>query len=216
MVTGLRGTTEESFGVLRFVPTSDSGTIASSGNPVIPQLVDIPTFNGAPDTYESELIELQNVTFVDGDGVATFGTGSNYDLDDGANTTVMRTEFFSADYIGTVIPSTQLPSVIGVAGEFNGTSQIYVRSLMDITLSTQDFTIQSFNMFPNPTSTGNVTITSSNNDAIVATVFDILGKQVINETIINNTLNVSTLNAGVYIVKLSQNNATVTKKLVVK
>ncbi len=32
----------------------------------------------------------------------------------------------------------------------------------------------------------------------------------------NNQLNVSNLNAGMYILKLSQNNATVTKKLVIQ
>jgi hypothetical protein len=47
-------------------------------------------------------------------------------------------------------------------------------------------------------------------------VFDILGKQVKNETLVDNTLNVSNLNTGVYIVKITQNNASITKKLVIK
>ena len=47
-------------------------------------------------------------------------------------------------------------------------------------------------------------------------VYDILGKQVINETVANKTLDVSELNAGVYIMKVSQNEASITKKLVVQ
>jgi hypothetical protein len=47
-------------------------------------------------------------------------------------------------------------------------------------------------------------------------VFDILGKQVKNEILSNNTLNVSNLNTGVYIVKITQNNASITKKLVIR
>ena len=37
-------------------------------------------------TYESEYIELLNVSFAEGDGTATFSTGTNYTLTDGTNT----------------------------------------------------------------------------------------------------------------------------------
>ena len=85
------------------------------------------------------------------------------------------------------------------------------------TLSTTNHTLTNdFAIYPNPTSTGSVSITSTNSEAISVNVFDILGKQVLNANISNNTLDVSSLNAGVYLVKLTQNNATVTKKLVIK
>ncbi|SDR84117.1 Por secretion system C-terminal sorting domain-containing protein [Formosa sp. Hel1_31_208] len=84
------------------------------------------------------------------------------------------------------------------------------------TLSTQEFTSDRFKVYPNPTSTGFVNITSGNNDNITVVVYNILGKQVINETLANNRLNVSELNTGIYILKISQNNASVTKKLVIK
>ena len=216
MITGLKGYTTESNGVLRFIPTEDSGVIASSMNPVVAQTVTIPDFNAAPDDYESELIELENVTFVEGDGVATFATGQNYTLSDGTNTTVKRTDFYGADYIGEIIPSTQLVSVTGVAGEYQGTSQIYVRSLSDMSLSVNQLDSNSFNVYPNPTNTGFVNITSSSSDVLQASVFDILGKQVIDSKVMNNQLNVSNLNAGVYILKLTQNNASITKKLVIQ
>jgi hypothetical protein len=47
-------------------------------------------------------------------------------------------------------------------------------------------------------------------------VYDILGKQVINATVSNKRLDVSTLTSGIYIMKISQDNATTTKKLVIK
>lgn len=84
------------------------------------------------------------------------------------------------------------------------------------TLSTNDFNLDQFSLYPNPTNTGFVTISSSANDAISVQVFDILGKQVKNETLANNTLDVSNLKTGVYIVKISQNNASTTKKLVIR
>jgi hypothetical protein len=86
----------------------------------------------------------------------------------------------------------------------------------DYSLSTDNFEATKFSLYPNPTDTGFVTISSSNNDAMNVQVFDILGKQVKNETLVDNTLNVSNLNTGVYIVKITQNNASITKKLVIK
>ncbi|WP_178990723.1 T9SS type A sorting domain-containing protein [Winogradskyella schleiferi] len=216
LVSGLRGTTIDSNGILQFVPTSDAGVVVSSGNAVTAQTVTIADLNAAPDAYESELIELQNVTFSAGDGIETFSTGQNYDVTDGTNTIVKRTDFFSADYIGELIPSIQIPSLVAVAGEFNGTAQIYVRALSDISLSTSDFEISNFSIYPNPTNTGSVSISSTNSEAINVQVFDILGKQVKNQTLTNNTLDVANLKSGVYILKITQDNASTTKKLVIK
>ncbi len=86
----------------------------------------------------------------------------------------------------------------------------------DQVLSNNRYDATSFSIFPNPTNTGVVTITSSVNEDMNVQVFDLLGKQVKNETLTNNTLNVSNLKTGIYLVKITQNNATVTKKLVIK
>ncbi|MFT5215377.1 MAG: endonuclease I [Glaciecola sp.] len=69
--------------------------------------------------------------------------------------------------------------------------------------------------YPNPTSLGYVNISSKNSSRMNVTVFDILGKQVINTTVSNNRLNVSNLNAGIYIMKITQGKAISTKKLVI-
>ncbi len=83
-------------------------------------------------------------------------------------------------------------------------------------LSVNQFDSKNFSVYPNPTNTGFVNITSASTDLLKAKVFDILGKQVIESNVVNNQLNVSGLNAGVYIIKLTQNNASTTKKLVIK
>ena len=85
------------------------------------------------------------------------------------------------------------------------------------TLSTQEFEKGlSIELYPNPTSNGFVNITTTSNEAVNVSIFDILGKQVLAQKVNNNTINVSNLNSGVYILKLNQNGATITKKLVVK
>ncbi|MCA0131548.1 T9SS type A sorting domain-containing protein [Winogradskyella alexanderae] len=94
----------------------------------------------------------------------------------------------------------------------NSTSPYPSGNLLSIT---EEF-IFDFSIYPNPTNTGSVTITSTTSQAIDVQVFDVLGKQVINQRITNNNLNVSNLKSGLYIVRIMQNNASVTKKLVIK
>lgn len=85
------------------------------------------------------------------------------------------------------------------------------------TLSNDDYSIaDTFKVYPNPTSLGFVNITSTNNADTTVAVYDVLGKEVINTVLSNDQLNVSGLNSGVYIMKISQNNASVTKKLIIK
>lgn len=216
IVTGLKGQTQDVNGVLALVPSIDAGVVQSSGNPITPQLVTISDFNSNYEDYESEIIELQNVTFDEADGAAVFATGTNYHATDaGLNTVVMRTDYFSADYIGSIIPTSNITSLIAVAGEFNTTPQIYARSLSDMTLSNDSFKTIDFSLYPNPTALGYINISSKNQTAMKVGVYDILGKQVISDTVTNNRLDVSKLNTGIYVMKISQDNATVTKKLVI-
>jgi hypothetical protein len=71
-------------------------------------------------------------------------------------------------------------------------------------------------MYPNPTNSGFVTIKSNQMGAVQAQVFDLLGKEVINTGVNDERMDVSNLNAGVYVVKLTQNKNTTTKKLIVQ
>ncbi len=76
--------------------------------------------------------------------------------------------------------------------------------------------IVSFNVYPNPTSIGYVTIKTQSNEEVSIAVFDVLGKQIINQKLYNEHMDVSNLNTGMYVMRISQNNNTVTKKLVIK
>ena len=73
-----------------------------------------------------------------------------------------------------------------------------------------------FLVYPNPTNVGFVNISSKSSKVINVKVFDILSKLVLENQLENRQLNISNLNSGIYIIKLSQNNATDTKKLIVK
>lgn len=83
-------------------------------------------------------------------------------------------------------------------------------------LSLSDSILLEMTLHPNPTATGFVTIKSNQMGAVQAQVFDLLGKEVINTAVNNERLDVSNLNAGVYVVKLTQNKNTSTKKLIIQ
>lgn len=72
-------------------------------------------------------------------------------------------------------------------------------------------------LYPNPVADGIVYITSPISSEMQVVVFDVSGKKVI-ETILgsDNQLNVNTLNAGVYMLQLTQDGISATKKLAIK
>lgn len=83
-------------------------------------------------------------------------------------------------------------------------------------LSTKENQIDGFELYPNPTKEAFVTISSDKRTPMKVSVYDILGKQVIERTVTNNRLNISNLNTGVYILRAEQNNAFTTRKLIIQ
>ncbi|MBD3891499.1 T9SS type A sorting domain-containing protein [Olleya marilimosa] len=87
----------------------------------------------------------------------------------------------------------------------------------EASLTTQEFnTTANFNIYPNPTNSGFVNITTKANAAVNVTVFDVLGKQVLSKTLNNNILDITSLTTGVYILNLNQNGTSTTKRLIVE
>jgi hypothetical protein len=75
--------------------------------------------------------------------------------------------------------------------------------------------IAGLKVYPNPVSNGTLFIETAVNGEKAITVFDILGKQVLNTTTADNTINVSNLRGGVYVVRITEEGKTATRKLVI-
>lgn len=75
---------------------------------------------------------------------------------------------------------------------------------------------KTFKLYPNPTSTGEVEISSTSTTAIEVSIFDVLGKKVKKEIVTKNRLDVSNLKSGIYLLRLTQDGSTSTKKLVIR
>jgi len=83
-------------------------------------------------------------------------------------------------------------------------------------VSVKDNEIAGLSLYPNPVYGNILHIISDSDTEKNVVVFDVLGKEIIRTKTTNRTLNVTDLNAGVYIVKITENEKTTTKKLVVK
>lgn len=89
-------------------------------------------------------------------------------------------------------------------------------SVTPISLGVNQNSISGLNIYPNPVTNGTLYINTDANAERTVSVFDVLGKQVLKVTTSNNAINVATLNAGVYIVKVTEEGKTATRKLVIR
>ena len=125
----------------------------------------------------------------------------------------------------TVTPTTPLTSLANfILRQDTATStpamkidELTISTTPNFTLSSSSFdNINGLTMYPNPLSGNTLYLTSSANAAMSVQIFDLLGKEVLKATVVNNTVNVAKLTAGVYVVKITEDGKTATRKLVIK
>jgi hypothetical protein len=80
----------------------------------------------------------------------------------------------------------------------------------------EDTSIEGLSLYPNPVSTGKVYITSKKDSEKEIIIFDVLGKKVLQTRISNRELNIGNLIPGVYIIKISEEGSTSSRKLIVQ
>jgi hypothetical protein len=80
----------------------------------------------------------------------------------------------------------------------------------------QDTSIEGLNFYPNPVSNGKIYITSKLSLDKDITIFDVLGKKVLQTILNSRELNIAALSPGVYIIKIKEGEATATRKLIIK
>ncbi len=117
---------------------------------------------------------------------------------------------------GLFISDEVVPGTLAMMGVGQGTpnDQLFGVELTS-TVGVDENSLLGFNIYPNPAH-GKVNIETAIQGEKLVVVYDILGKQVINTVLAGNELNISALKTGVYTVSVTQNDATVTKKLIVQ
>jgi hypothetical protein len=94
--------------------------------------------------------------------------------------------------------------------------ELRIDATPNFTLGTQQNEIIGLKVYPNPVSNGTLFIETSANAEKTVAIFDVLGKQVLNTSTSNNTINVASLHTGVYIVNITEEGKTASRKLVIK
>ncbi len=123
-----------------------------------------------------------------------------------------------------VTPATAFPNLGGFMFRQDGATntptiiadELRIDVTPNFTLGTQQNEITGLKVYPNPVSNGTLFIETTANGEKTVTVFDVLGKQVLNTTTSDNAINVSNLKGGVYVVKVTEEGKTATRKLVIE
>ena len=163
----------------------------------------------------------QNAIWIEGD--ETSGSASNstprIDTDfDGTGDGTEITDTFSEFVVANIATGGGSSVVFKIEYNLNSVDEdlaIDNIRVADYVLGTKENQIDGFDLYPNPTSSAFVNITSDKHSPMKVSVYDILGKQVIERTVTNNRLNISNLNTGVYILRAQQDNAFTTRKLII-
>ena len=84
-----------------------------------------------------------------------------------------------------------------------------------IATKTQEPTIEGLAIYPNPVNSGKIYITTKSSLDKKVEIFNVLGKKVLELVVTSKEVNISNLEAGVYIIKIKEGDATATRKLII-
>lgn len=130
----------------------------------------------------------------------------------------------SASSTASVTPAVAFPTIGGFLlrqDAANNTptmiiDELTVTTTPTFTLGSASFSqIEGLRMYPNPTK-NNLYIETALNGAINVSIVNMLGKEVVNTNVVNNSVNVANLTSGIYIVKITEEGKTSTKKLIIE
>ena len=163
-------------------------------------------------------------TFTDGTTTTPINppgtTGATDDPLRNSNTYLPQSAVWTQVTVNSVVPAgasvfqLQLRAYNGATVSFDNIS--FVSPGASVLSSTSFNAIDGLKMYPNPLKGDTLYLTSTANADMSVQIFDIVGKEVIKSNVMNNTVNVSGLNAGVYIVKITEEGKTATRKLVIQ
>lgn len=215
-ISNIKGQLINFNGVMELVPNQNA-TKPSTGNTITPQVVSLATIAGNIDTYESQLVQINNVSFTAADGSALFALNSPTPINDGV--AMNFTPIFPAtevDYIGSVIPTGSRNILVLVSETTGNVARVVARSLAELTLSRNSFdAIAGLRVYPNPANTV-LNITSDSFATKNVEIYNVVGAKVLATTVTNAPVNVAGLTTGIYMVKVTEEGKTATRKLVIE
>jgi len=92
---------------------------------------------------------------------------------------------------------------------------IYAQDTIDINNLHSD-EIAGFKLYPNPATADVVYVITDKNNLKDVRVYDVFGELVLTDRLSTKAMNISKLSPGVYVVQVTENGKSITRKLVVK
>lgn len=153
------------------------------------------------------------------DGIASY---NSYDMFNGSSNQVFNTTFFNILYQWHIQDPVSQREVDRNNALFDAQDNRnpfidhpeYVQNIWGSLLSNKEFVNSDFKMFPNPVSGNYLNIKT--NQALNIGVYDVLGKLIITTKVDSNNskIDISQLKKGLYLIKLSSEEGSITKKLI--
>ena len=165
-------------------------------------------------SYQNALVRINGVMFAD---EGTFETNTSYNISDGSNTMVFRTNR-EGSYLGMDIPA-ETVDVIGYIGWYGGQCQISPRMREDIGAQSanEGMAALEISLFPNPTD-GDLNIRLQDGGRFDVNVYAVTGGQVLSRKGLESgsTIDFSSLAKGVYVVEVKAAQGVSRSKVVVR
>ncbi len=102
----------------------------TAGTAPAPRVITLAQLN-EPDTYESQLVRVNGVSFVDANGTINFSANANFVITNGTETSAVRVDRENTTFLSETIPQ-GTGDIIGIASVFRGSSQLVPRLVSDI------------------------------------------------------------------------------------
>ena len=155
--------------------------------------------------------QIANETGINANGAADASVDAYMDIVAADPWATFTTASFTATNTFAVV-------YIRALGAVDGNTEVFYDnfSLVEEVLSVDDVLASKFNVYPNPAKDF-LTIDSRNINISSVNVFNVLGTKVLERKELNdNKLDISSLSNGIYFLKISADNATLTKKFIVE
>lgn len=219
VVENLTGALNGYYATLQLQPTQKITATEHDATPYVTD-VTIPELVAAPLKYQSALIRVEDVTFVE---TGRFNEKENYKVVNGTDSLTFRTDYSSANYVGSTIP-TGAQKITGICATYNSQPQITARNKKDMVsndtpeppTANENGAAVKFSAYPNPTS-GLLTLDVEDNNYNVR-VFTVAGVEVMNLKALNGKtqINLEGMAQGVYVVEIATANGTSRAKVVLR